>query len=222
MSDKTYKKGSFSSPRIFSSYLRDVLCGLFLILAFQFVLAPHPAVAEGPWWNDRWQIMVFAGGLSTNEFLSEIILGGTLEFEDSAVSGVSVSKRLFDLGDYVGIEAEGQAIKHFGAQNHWEFTAFFLARWLVFPWDDYVDTTLAIGDGVSHATEVPALEKRAFGEDESTKTLNYIVGELTFRLPEVSRWELSLRFQHRSGVFRRIDNVQESSTNFVLGLKFSL
>ncbi len=216
------KKNRFSSLKKFSSYLRNVSCGLFVILVLQFVLAPHPAVAKEPWLNERWQIMVFAGGLSTNEFLSEIILGGTLEFEDSAVAGVGVSKRLFDLGDYVGIEAEGQAIKHFGAQNHWEFTALFLVRWLVFPWDDYVDTTLAIGDGVSHATEVPALEKRAFGEDESTKTLNYLVGELTFRLPEVSSWELSLRFQHRSGVFRHIDNVQESSTNFVLGLKFNL
>lgn len=127
-----------------------------------------------------------------------------------------------DLWDYVGIDAETQVIKHFGTQRHWEFTAFFSLRWLVFPWDEYVDTTLAIGDGITYATEVPTLERRVFGEDEATRALNYVVIETTFRLPDASNWELSLRLQHRSGVFRMLDNVQEASTNLVLGIKFNL
>ncbi len=201
---------------------RTFLCALCVILSAQLLFTPRAAAAEERWWDEDWQLMVFGGALSTNEFLSEIILGGTLAFEDSGVAGVGLSKRLFDLGDYVGFDAEGQVIRHFGEQDHWEFTALILLRWLVFPWDKYVDTTLAVGEGISHASRVPVLERRAFGEDESTDTLNYLVGELTFRLPEVSSWELSLRFQHRSGVFRTIDNVQESSTNFVVGLKFNL
>jgi len=71
-----------------------------------------------------------------------------------------------------------------------------------FPWNEYVQTSMAIGEGLSWATEIPALEKKADPHGENSQLLNYILLEVTFAIPE-SPWSLVTRIHHRSGAWVR-------------------
>jgi hypothetical protein len=78
---------------------------------------------------------------------------------------------------------EGQAVKHSGDQDHWEFNGLAPIRWLTFPWHKYIDTSLASGAGLSYTTQTPKVELRRRGDDQSAKLLTYLMIELAFTLP---------------------------------------
>lgn len=99
------------------------------------------------------------------------------------------------------LEIEGQAVKHFGEQSHWEFNLPLFARWRTFPWNDRVPTSLAFGIGPSYATERPPAEVEMDGD--SARFLLYWTAELEIGLPD-SPWSGIARLHHRSsgyGVF---------------------
>ncbi len=108
--------------------------------------------------------------------------------------------------------------KHFERQEQWEGNGAFVVRWLPFWWDGLVDTSFAVGEGLSVASEVPELENDY--RDESRKTLNYVFLELDFFLPDRPRWGLLARLHHRSGVFGLFDGEQDAANAVGLGLKY--
>ena len=122
-------------------------------------------------------------------------------------------------GGWAQWERELQVARHFGDQDHWETNALLILRWTAFPWD--WRTSLALGEGVSWASEVPALEDELLAaEGGSTRFLNYLLIELTTGLPFTERWNLVGRIHHRSGVFGLYDDVEEGSNFLTLGLRF--
>ncbi len=81
----------------------------------------------------------------------------------------------------------------------YEFDPYLAFRWSNFPWNHYLNTSFAIGEGVSYATSYITLEKK---EGEYTKRfLNYLMLEATFALPSYPRLQLAARIHHRSGVY---------------------
>ncbi len=150
------------------------------------------AKSANPWY------MTVVGGVYSGSQLLEI--PARLDLRDSYTFGVSVSKQFAEWTRYMRFEGELQVLKHFGDQDHWEFTGSVNLRWVVFPWNRHVETTLALGEGLSWATEIPALEKADSTNTENAQLLNYILIEVTFAIPE-SPWSLVTRIHHRSGVF---------------------
>jgi hypothetical protein len=75
--------------------------------------------------------------------------------------------------------------------------ALVIARWVTFPWNAYLYTTFAVGEGISYATEVPELEQEA----GASQWLNYLLFEVTFALPKYPEWAIVGRIHHRSGFF---------------------
>jgi hypothetical protein len=132
--------------------------------------------------------------------------------------GTAVSREFAQTGRYLSWELEGQAIKHFGKQDHIEFTGAVAARWKLFPWNDFIVTTTAVGEGLSYATEIPNVEKRK-NRNES-KLLNYIFIELTFALPSEPDVALVARLHHRSGVFGLFNGVRDGSNFLGAGLRW--
>lgn len=193
--------------------------GLALSLVLALAGQPRQARAADSWWDDGWAVTGFAGVLSVEES-SDIWLHGNFELADDTLVGVGLSKRLFSLGRYLDFEIEFQAVKHFGDQDNFEFNLPLIARWNVFPWDSFIDTSLALGDGVSLATETPDLEKKRYGDDKSSAVLNFVLVELTLALPEHPSIEFVSRMQHRSGVFGLIGDTGEASTAFAWGLRY--
>ncbi len=150
-------------------------------------------------------------------------LGDTLKFsakyEDSYVVVLAVTKRVFTYKGFIDIEAEGQAAKHFSEQNHLEFNILPVVRWLPFPWDRYIDTSIAAGAGLSYALETPEVE--AIGVCHTPKLLGYLMFELAFSLPQRPKWGLVARVHHRSGANGLFSGRLDASNAIGLGIKYT-
>ena len=131
---------------------------------------------------------------------------------------LAVSRRIYSFTKNLDLELEGQGVKHMGNQHHWEFNGLVTVRWLTFPWNRYIGTTLAIGDGLSYATRTPNLEKEL--HDKTSRFLNYLMLELTFALPETPAWSLVVRLHHRSGILGLFNDVEGASNALGMGLKY--
>jgi hypothetical protein len=131
----------------------------------------------------------------------------------------AVSRRIYSFTKNLDLELEGQGVKHMGNQHHWEFNGLVTLRWLTFPWNKYIDTTIAIGDGPSYATRKPELEKKIH-RGKTSHFLNYLMLELTFALPKAPQWNLVVRLHHRSGIFGTFDGVEGASNALGVGLKY--
>lgn len=160
--------------------------------------------------------------------LSPDTLGETLTFnahyEDSYIAVLSLAKRIHSFKKLpVDFEMEGQVGKHFGEQNHFEVNAVpMVFRWKNFPWDKYVDTSVAVGAGVSYAFEKPDIEENSVGKDKtSPKLLGYLMLEFAFSLPDKPQWSFVTRVHHRSGANGLFDGRLDASNGIGFGIKYS-
>jgi hypothetical protein len=145
----------------------------------------------------EWAVTLLGGQYSGSKLLE---LGARLEFKDSYTAGLAVSYQFVDWGPHIRWELEGQMLKHFGEQEHVEFASTINARWITFPWNRYLETSVAIGGGLSVTSEVPVLEKRDPNNSDAATLLHYLLIEAAIGLPN-SNWSLVGRVHHRSGIF---------------------
>jgi hypothetical protein len=110
----------------------------------------------------------------------------------------------------------------YGDNEHtiYEVDPYLCFRWVNFPWDKYVNTSLAIGEGVSYDSSVPSLEKRT---NENTKRLlNFLMLEATFASPLYPRTQLVIRVHHRSGAYGLYHAGNTGSNVVGAGVRFLL
>ena len=173
---------------------RMIVRGATLLALLLVLFTPSRVHAEvGDWFTT-----VYGARISTQPGWEDIIIDAPdTEFVDSYLVTVAVSRQYAERKEgALGIEAEGQVVKHFHDQTHWEFNALpVVLRWKRFPWSDRLNTSAAFGIGLSYATELPPVEVQL--EGESHQWLVYWVMELTAG-PLKSPWEVSLRLHHRS------------------------
>lgn len=107
-----------------------------------------------------------------------------------------------------------------GSNQHtiYEFNPYVEGRWANFPWNKYVNTSFAIGEGISYDTSIPSLEQ---GASQNTKRLlNYLLLEATFAPPTYPRLQLVLRLHHRSGMFGVYHAGNTGSNDIGLGVRY--
>jgi hypothetical protein len=178
------------------------------ILSFYLIPSPSFAQEERHWSFSLIRAAQVRGGL-----------GNTLtDHWPAYITFLRAAKEFAGSKDGLGWEVEGQVVKHFGLQHHWEFNGLVVARWHPFPWDRYLDTSFAIGEGLSYATEVPPVEV-ARGQD-TAKLLNYLLFELTMALPAYPNMQVVALMHHRSGAFGLFSGVTGGSNFFGAGLKY--
>jgi hypothetical protein len=140
-----------------------------------------------------------------------------LDFEDSYLVALALARRVGTYKELASFEVEGQIVKHFEAQDHWEFNALLTARWEAFPWDRSLDTSFALGTGPSYATSIPEIEVERSGDSEHLQA--YILVELEFVLPSCPSVAFITRIHHRSNAFGVV--AEDGTSNaLALGLKF--
>ena len=187
----------------------------FYALAFIF-FSFIPFAAAGA--ERDWALTLYSGRQTDSG------IGGTatfdFKFEDAYFIDLALSRRLYTFRDYCNIEIEGQIAKHFGDQDHWEFNVVAYLRWLVFPWDAYLDTSFAAGAGVSYATSVPEIEAKN-NDDLAARFLGALMFELAFSPPRVPQWGLVIRLHHRSGANGLFSGVKGASNAWAMGIRYS-
>ena len=173
-----------------------------------------PPVSEEPR-EERFSLTLFGGQYAHGSIRD--IAAGRSRSADSRFVALAASRPIGRLGEHLRFEIEGQIGKHFGEQDHVEANALVIARWMTFPWDHVVDTSFAIGEGVSFASSVPPLEN---GSRRSSRLLNYILAELELANPAVPDAAFVFRLHHRSGVFGLYNGVTGASNLVTAGFKF--
>ena len=167
--------------------------------------------------NYKWFLSVY-GGPHTDENLAQIAVLNANYSDGNYVAVGALAREIYRYEQWLSFELEGQVGKHFGSDNdHWEFVGLILGRWHPFPWDKYIDTSFAIGGGLSYFNELSQTELDR--DDNAQKLLGYLAFEFTFGLPQYPRWNLMFRVHHRSGAKGLIG---ESVSNYsCFGLKFA-
>jgi hypothetical protein len=191
--------------------------GLILGMAFFFLGyfgTPVPTV----WADERlYALNVYAGRMTSNNWDEFIHDTGGLDFKDSYLVTAALARRIGTYGDKASFEIEGQIVKHFNIQTHWELNALVAARWEAFWWDHVLDTSVAFGLGPSYATDKPEIE--IANDGDTARFLIYWMFELAVGLPDYPRVALITRIHHRSNAFGWVaDN--GGSNVLALGLKW--
>lgn len=100
----------------------------------------------------------------------------------------------------------------------YEFNPYVAFRWANFPWNHYVNTSLAIGEGISYDTSVPSLESKS--SENTKRLLNYLMLEATFASPTYPRLQLVARIHHRSGAYGLYHAGNTGSNVVGLGIRY--
>lgn len=110
------------------------------------------------------------------------------------------------------IELEGQVLRHFSDQSHWEGTLALMFRTGQIPLFGGLSVNLAVGEGFSYTSEPPRLEGSF--RVEPSRFLNYLAFEAEFSHTSLPGVYFVPRIHHRSGVFGLIAE-KESGSNFI-------
>ena len=164
-----------------------------------------------------WAITAYGARLTDGDIVDTATFRA--DFEDSYFLAVALSRRFYTFRDLLDFELEGQVVKHFEDQDHWEFNGLMIARWLPLPWDKYLDTNLAMGAGLSCATETPEIEAK--NHSDTSKFLAYLLFEAAFALPDIPQWSAVVRLHHRSGAFGTFNGVSGASNAWGVGIRYS-
>ncbi|MFC1763866.1 hypothetical protein ACFL6U_17550 [Planctomycetota bacterium] len=162
---------------------------------------------------------LYGGVMTTNDW-DEIAFPSSVDFKDSYLAAATLARNIGWYKHLASFELEGQVVKHFNFQNHWEINALVTGRWEAFWWDKHLDTSLAFGLGPSYATEKPDVE--IYNDGDTSQLLVYWMIELALALPQhAERTALILRIHHRSDAFGLV--AEKGGSNALgLGMKIRL
>jgi hypothetical protein len=192
--------------------LRLLLCAFWIVI---LILAPcEKGMADSDWSATLYGAVLLEGNLSDGSLLYS-------GFEDSYLAALALTRRMASYKDKIDLELEGQIVKHFEGQDHWEFHGLGAIRWLPFPWDKYLDTSFASGVGLSYATQTPKVEEDLRGDGQTAQLLVYLMLELDVALPHSAHWSMVTRIHHRSGAFGLFNGVTGASNAWGFGVKYS-
>ena len=191
--------------------------GLILGMTFFFLgyfCTPVPMVRA----DERlYALNIYGGWMTSNnweDFISDPL---GLDFYDSNLVTAALARRIGTYGDKASFEIEGQIVKHFNVQTHWELNALVVARWEAFWWDHILDTSVAFGLGPSYATDEPEIE--IINDGDTARFLIYWMFELAISSPGCPQVALITRIHHRSNAYGWVAE-NGGSNALALGLKW--
>jgi hypothetical protein len=183
-------------------------------LAFLFILSVGLLVlpeADADSFRRPWSIFAYGGKWSDTRFVE--VLGSQTQMQRSYIWVTGISRTICQRSENLSVEAELNVARHSRGQSHFEFNSAVNLRWHAFPWDDYLNTSLAYGLGPSYAVKHPEIEKRP--ERNSSRLLLFMLAELAFAPSEYRNipWETFIRIHHRSAGFGAFSRAKGS--NFI-------
>lgn len=194
-----------------------------------FSLPKTPVVyAKGQKLYDQypWAVMYYYG-VTGHDALGSILIGDFHRWPEH-IQSLELSHTLSEqnflrrlVSPLVGVvQLAGNVTLRTGSNENtiYEFDPYLAFRWANLPWNHYVNTSFAIGEGVSYTTSVPAIEKRY--SSNTKRLLNYLMLEATIAHPDYPRLQLVARLHHRSGAFGLYGAGNSGSNDIGLGIRF--
>jgi len=174
--------------------------------------------------QNKWAVTLF-NGIYTARTFGKTTFNIPGHFESNYIHGLSVSREFWKTEKHFSWELESMFAKHHGQhktgyQNYEEYVLAVFLRYHTFPWDNFIDTSIAIGEGLSLTSKIPERESQR-DQSESRHLLNYLAIEFAFTLPKYPNTSLVYRIHHRSGVFGLFGGVKGASDFYMLGLRYN-
>ena len=112
-----------------------IICAVSVSLCLLFLNAP-PCLAQTDPAPDRslYKLSLFGGQITDNSISEFLGPADNIDFRDSYLIALALSRHLASYDDLLSVEIEGQIVKHFAQQNHWEVNALLAVRWEKFFW----------------------------------------------------------------------------------------
>jgi len=121
-------------------------------------------------------------------------------YGDSGLIAATVGRPLYGLGNVFRAEVEFGLGKRFGDLTAIEGWGAIYFRWLWFPWNDWVRTSIAASTGLSYTPTIDQVERiRVNNGGRGSRLLHFLSPEITFGLPQKPDLDLFIRYHHRSG-----------------------
>jgi len=201
---------------IFERFRWFLLFVFALLLCFGSDVRANEDKNEDDKKRHKWFLTVYGGAHAQDDIAD--VFAFKAKFEDNDhIAVAALAREFWHYEKYISFEVEGQIGKHFNNDTFWEFNGLIIGRWHAFPWNKYVDTSFAVGDGLSCYTQISKVEED--DDDDAQKTLNYLMFELALGLPQYPRWDMVMRIHHRSSIFGLYG---AGGSNYVCGgIKFS-
>jgi hypothetical protein len=189
------------------------------LIAMAFLCFPCTASAGNNSAAGKYYVSLYGAKNSPDRFL-EILTRMSPEFRSSYLVALTGGYRI-TTWRWIRFEVEGQAVVHTGMQEHLEVNGVAIARWMNFPWDQWLDTRIAFGEGISYAFRKPHLEpRRDPGAATSKRLLNYLLAEIELVRPCLPQWSTFIRVHHRSGMFGMYGGVEGGSNFIGAGIRY--
>lgn len=105
----------------------------------------------------------------------------------------------------------------------YELNPYVAGRFTNFSWGRWLDFSLAIGEGISYASSIPAIEKKTHRGPPKTnpkRLLNYLMLEASFAHPNYPQWQIITRIHHRSGAYGLYRAGNAGSNVIGLGIRY--
>lgn len=200
------------------------LMGIILMLAWYCawglgsgVYPAHAQDGQDSQIQRPWTFALY-GGRWVDEGIDKVLELETSASTDSYLLAAVIAWEFYR-GKHFRFEWEGQIVQHVDAMDHMEFNALATVRLPMFLKSPIWDMSLALGGGLSLATQTPELEEQREGVEDPSPLLFYMLLEYTLGLGNKTPWDLMFRVHHRSG---GAGILGDSRANYLcLGLKFN-
>ncbi len=201
---------------------------LFLLAVLPFTVQAYPTCPEGEYLYDRYpNSALYYYGITTSDALGSMFVGDfhrwpehiqSIEYTRTLDRCNWLRRLVYPLVGVVQVSANFTVRNGSNEHTIYEFNPYVEGRWANFPWNHYVNTSFAIGEGISYDTSIPSLERKSSADTK--RLLNYLMLEATFALPDHPRLQLVLRLHHRSGMFGVYHAGNTGSNDIGLGIRY--
>ncbi|GGK60096.1 hypothetical protein GCM10007941_07950 [Amphritea balenae] len=170
-----------------------MLIGLFVTNLAIAQEDSHTKRIEMTPWDEGWAIGAHWGkAFEPSSTWVEFFTPADWELIDYHIISVGLRKKILDYDKYFSINSELSFAHIYGEESYQEVSVTPTISWNLLPWDDYLDTSVSLGFGLSYSSMVTELD------ETDTKTLISMIFELEFKLPEKDTWSVYTRVHHRS------------------------
>jgi hypothetical protein len=184
-----------------------------------------------PYYQGIWGIHAIGGVFTQNIFRNDIVFSyGALTRPFVLSVGPNytfmASNPISRAADYLDLEAGAigniNLFKDINGKENGQFEALFTLRYRDLPWQNWLNTSIALGVGPSYSTFVPQVEidKNQNNPEMSRNFLIASLFEITVGLPQRPNWELVYRINHRSGCFGLLTPGRTDTNQLLFGLRY--
>lgn len=189
-----------------------------LLFAFLSVLLIIPISAFCD--ESNWSVGGYAGQYY-DSMPAGILTQGNANFLEQYLVALTASRTVWRSEALpLSLEIDGMIGQQFGLASLSEVGIAPVLRWSSFPWKETLQTDIRFGPvGVSYTTTVSPLERGINGK--GSQTLNLLLIEFDFSLPQMKSKEVFVRLHHRCTIYDLLNDYGANGEDFLaLGYRY--